>query len=222
MQLTWLHIPKTGGTAIKYLQHEHRRQWFAINPHGHTLTLPRSAEGRPLAFAIRDPWQRFCSGFWERATTNLRMAAHREHKLPGFGYREVRADERVFYRNFPTPNDMISGLRKGECRIPARSSIEEMTAPIMNWLGDLDTYRKHQHKVSVVVDIKDLDAFVQEITGHALPRDPFRRRSRDLFDIPQSYDIDADNLEWFQTQYRAGDYALLDHIRSQPYFRQFG
>jgi hypothetical protein len=225
MKLTWLHVPKTGGTAIKYLQHEHRTQWIIIDPLGHNMTLARMPGDRRVAFAIRDPWQRFCSGYWERATTSLRIAARRERrdqKLPDFGYRDVRNDEKIFYEKFPTPNAVITGLRDKTCVIPPRCPTEEMLWPAAHWLHDLASYKKHEHKVQVVVDMRDLDSLIHEVTGHKLPEDPFRRRSRALFDIPQSYDIDPDNQAWFRDEYRCVDYELFDYIRSRPYFRQFG
>lgn len=220
-----IHIPKTGVTALKYTEHYNPGRFdFEISRlHRHTLPNTRP---RQIIFGIRDPWQRFCSGYWERATTHLRQDIYekqkRRDKVPTYGYAGYRRGEDQIFANWPTPNALITHWRLTNRLWGAENlgiSFWEIVAPITTWLGDLRTYRQHEPRVLWVYDTDALDQIVENHYRISMTKDPFLRRSRKLFDMPQSYDIDPENLEWFTQVFRRTDYELLDYIKSQRYYR---
>jgi hypothetical protein len=172
---------------------------------------------------VRDPWERFCSGYWERATTPLRASKAVLARQKGYhvwGYPKYHPMEKEIFEKYLTPNDYITHIREnGETVFPPNIHLEDMINPLTKWLGRLPKYLTYEHRVMMAVDIEALGLVIQELTGHELPRDPFRARRRDLFNIQQSYEISQENLQWFRDVYRRDDYELIEHIRQQPYYR---
>jgi hypothetical protein len=220
-----IHIPKTGITALKYTEHYNPGAFdFEIARfHRHTLVNTRP---RQIIFGIRDPWQRFCSGFWERATTYLRKDIyekhHRANHVPTYGYSDYRRGEDQIFKAWPTPNALITYWRMADRRWGAENlSIPfwEIVAPITVWLGDVRTYQQNESRVVWAYDTDALDNIMQGRYGVSITQDPFLRRSRQVFDLDQSYEISAENFQWFREVFRKPDYDLIDYIRSRSYLR---
>lgn len=208
----FIHIPKTGGTSIKYALEETPRPNITFPEQGHGLTL--KSLNNNACFIIRQPWLKFCSAYWERATMEERRELSKTNSYKSFGYANLSDHEKSILEEYKTPNDLISYLRAGNT-LPG--ILGELTSPHNKWLGNLDEYKRHEHKVKLAFALKDLNKALKVHFGLVVPQDPFRRRSRKLFKKEQSYDITPENLEWFE-YHRKNEYELLDYIRTRPYF----
>lgn len=221
----FLHICKTGGTALKYLsQRDQGRLDFAISRH-HRTTLMNSGDVR-VVFGVRDPWQRFCSGYWERATMHQRRDYYNQHmrakNVASFGYSELKPPELKILDQFTTPDALITHWRTNNIQWGHRDlsvPFWEVICPITRWIGDLETFQANENRVHVVYEVGDMSAVFQRLYGVAMPEDPFRKRSRGLFDIEQSYETSQENLDWFRTVFRPEDYRVIDYVRSRPYYQ---
>lgn len=220
----FLHICKTGGTALKYLSKENKaRLGFNIaKVHNTTLT---NCNGRAI-FGIRDPWERFCSGYWERATMTLRRDYYHQHmkdkEVASFGYSNLRQEESALIAAHPTPNALITHWREAKIGWGNRQMnipLWELLAPITRWTGNLQSYKENEHRVELVYEVSNMSKIFLDLYNVAMPEDPFFRRSRQLFGIEQSYHITTENLVWFREVFRAEDYELIKYIRGRPYYR---
>ena len=61
-----LHIGKTGGTALGQLLRSQVSTRHLVVPHGHRTRLEDVPRGDKVVFFVRDPVDRFVSGFWSR------------------------------------------------------------------------------------------------------------------------------------------------------------
>jgi hypothetical protein len=214
-----LHIPKTGGTALRFLQHQTKQiPWQLAN--GHQMTLARSHD-KQVMFVIRDPLERWCSGYWERATQPQRKIEHVKRD-PGLllGYGDMRRYETELLDLCRTPDQLLTHFRDHDqsyAKMPG-CPLKDALDPVTRWLGRLENYRLHEHRVHLVFDMRDLTPAIKELTGLDMPTDPFFARTRALFDLEQSYDVSQENAAWFRT-WRKDDYDVLDYIRTRPYYR---
>jgi len=232
---TYLHIPKTGGTALLNLDSSGFKI-FNVNP-SHSVTLFISKT--KVIYCVRDPWERFCSGFWEIKTLDLR------HKLFIEKYPDLQEQSNKEYIRFQksqplwskdlltkcnTPNDLCSLLKADSDIVTKLYSFNSgpnfknhvplglVTQSISWWLGDLEDYKKMETKVAAAIDIKSLNYFMRTMFNVDMPDDPFLMRSRSQFDIEQSYNFSTDNIDWFVNSFRKKDYELIDYIKQQPYY----
>lgn len=218
--MIYLHIPKTAGTAIKNFVVDN--PGFPLQPaHSHDVTLFNTQQA--TAFSIRDPLEKFCSGYWERFTNPYRRKLNdiANPKYRRSGYQDLSEWEQLFFNTYKTPNAVITALRTEDIWEQIQQhggAITELFGSYTRWLGDLETYKQHEHKVCIVYNLKKLDDIFLRLYGVELPKQPFLRRSRQQFQIPQSYDVDETNTEWFKSQFRKADYELLDHIKQQEYY----
>ena len=74
------------------------------------------------------------------------------------------------------------------------------------------------NKIKLVFALKDLNKAMNFFFKLELPQDPFRKRSRALFNMQQSYDISPENKQWFENEYRKDDYKLIEYIKKQKYY----
>lgn len=217
--LFYIHIPKTGGTALKHLEHQTRKLPFQVaKRHFITLDSLKNLYDKQALIVLRDPVDRFCSGFWERKTMPLRRDMYETHYkkiLPSHGYADYSAHEVEILEKLNTPNDLVDWMRENN-RDPS-GTLGELTAPLTQWLGTFNEYIKNEHMVEVALDIENLTAWVKATTGLDLHDDAFRRRGREQFDFEQSYELSEENLEYFKNS-REEDYRLIEHIRKSRYF----
>ena len=220
--MIYLHIPKTGGTSLRNAFYLSQKPVpFTVAP-SHIITLYNIDTF--CVFSIRDPLERFCSGFWERYTNSRRRQMNKNVNIlfQGGGYTDLTKQEQNVFTDFPTPNHFISGLRDGAVDNKRHnfsdSGLNLLLSPLTFWLGTLEEYKKHEAKVKAVYELSSLTRIMQEQDIN-LPKDPFLSRSRKQFkDINQSYKVSEENKKWFIESLRAEDYKLIDYIRNQPYY----
>jgi hypothetical protein len=218
----YLHIPKTGGTAMKYAQKEHNsadksQPKFNLPSGGHSQRLHNM---KNACFIIRHPWERFCSGFWERITMpERRELSKTEYKdIEGFGYKDYTPLEKEIFSKCKTPDEYLTYVREGGKTEGAQPGLFELTASMTTWLGNLQNFQKAEHNIRLVFHINNLDQVMKEIYDVQLPQDPFRKRSRQLFSRPQTYSISPANRVWFEKEFRRQDYELIAYIKTRPYY----
>ena len=96
----FIHIGKTGGSAIKYaLEPYFRYHNYVIYPHSHSFKMKDAPEGEGVIFFLRDPLTRFVSGFNSR----LREGQPRL-------YSPWTPDEVTAFERFSTPNQLAESL----------------------------------------------------------------------------------------------------------------
>lgn len=96
----FLHVGKTGGTAIKYALKTHRvTPRHAIVLHGHRFTLREVPKGDKAIFCLRHPITRFVSGFYSR-----QRQGQPRYWVPW------TQDEKVIFTHFATPNRLALAL----------------------------------------------------------------------------------------------------------------
>lgn len=221
MTPVYLHIPKTAGTAIKNLKIDNASLPLAP-ARGHAYNINNFQK---VAFGVRDPWERFCSGFWERVTQQERKKLNSVAPViyRRSGYKDLASWEINLFNVCPTPNDLISQFRKQpdlyEKILSVGTPLSELLKPYTYWVGDLDYYKTVESRVVYAFNVANLTKIFEELYQVTPPSDPFLRRSRDQFKIEQSYFITEDNLEWFKEKFRKEDYILLDYVREQSYYK---
>ena len=223
---TYLHIPKTAGTALKNIALETKLP-FRIPSHNVTLIAADK-----VIFSLRDPWSRFASGFWEAKTFSLRKiigSAPEYKKYLRGGYRPVTERTQLEQEAYEieTPNAFVDWLREDQDRRDEfyQRPMDERTRPLSLltesltwWIGDMDTYLDLEHKVTAVFDQMHLKRIMLEHAGITMPEDLFISRDRRLFEFSMDSTCTAENLRWFCEEFRSNDYRLIDYIKTRPYF----
>ena len=219
----YLHIPKTGGTALKYVVKEHNaankpQPKILLPSAGHNQHLSRM--GSNVCFIIRHPLDRFCSGFWERVTMPERreLSQTKYKDVEGFGYKEFDKLEQDIFDKCKTPDDFLTYIRTGGKTKNATPGLFELTASLTHWLGDMNSFQQNQNRIALVYHINNLDNVARTVYDLQMPTDPFKKRSRTLFNREQSYNVSSANRHWFEQEYRKQDYELIAYIKTQPFF----
>jgi hypothetical protein len=97
-RLHFLHIGRTGGTALNFALSPYARRLGATF-HGHDQTLQKVRPGETAVVLVRDPVDRFVSGF------NNRLRKGRPRRLLEWSRAEADA-----FRRFKTPNALAEAL----------------------------------------------------------------------------------------------------------------
>jgi len=101
MRTHLLHIGKTGGNALKHALRPYKTSGsLDIVFHPHSVRLSDVPVGESVLFMLRDPVDRFISGFNSRR--------RRGRPLNNF---EWTQDEAAAFTAFPTANDLAEALR---------------------------------------------------------------------------------------------------------------
>lgn len=132
----YLHIRKTGGTAIKYALSMNLTSSIAVfHLHPHRIRLQDIPEGDKVIFAVRDPVARFVSGFISR-----------QNKSQPATFVPWSSKEAETFRIFKTANELAEALEAGhalyeDARI-AMDSITHLNCFQWDWFGDEDSFLK--------------------------------------------------------------------------------
>jgi Sulfotransferase family len=128
--LHFLHVGKTGGTAIKHALKAYRvTSGHVLVLHGHRFTLGEVPNGDKFFFCLRSPASRFVSGFYSR-----QRQGRPRYFVPW------TPDEKIAFAEFQTPDSLalaLSSADDGERRRAetAMRSIAHVKSGYAQWLG---------------------------------------------------------------------------------------
>lgn len=223
----FLHVGKTGGTAIKYAIERAgqsaaqgaARPW-TVHLHRHGVTLRDVPEGEKFFFFVRDPLSRFVSGFYSRQRKG-------RPRYPGQWSRQ----EREAFDRFPTPDRLASALSSAneEERASAKAAMTDISHvrdSYWRWFENEDYFLSRLDDLFFIGFQKTLSGDFEilksrlrlpgglmlpsdDVQSHANPRDLDRRLT----------DVSVANLRrWY-----AADFAFLKLcervIRENPHVR---
>lgn len=203
----FLHIGKTGGSAIKSSV-----GWRRVTPdsffiaHVHAFGLADVPPGEKLVFFLRDPLRRFISGFYGR----------RRKDRPRL-FCEWSEAERVAFEHFATPNALalaLSSTRAAEREAAERAmhAIHHCNSPYMGWFGSADALLARRDDVMLVGRVERLAADFERLKARLhLPADlPLLRDPISAHRNPAGIDrrLDAPAVATLRDWYR-DDYAFI-------------
>ena len=109
--LHFLHIGKTGGTAVKYALTQHPiDSRYAIYLHRHEFRLKDVPIGEQVFFFVRDPISRFVSSFYSR----------QRQGQPRY-FSAWKENERSSFEEFTTPNQLALALSSNDAEKKSRA-----------------------------------------------------------------------------------------------------
>ncbi len=199
----FLHIGKTGGTAVKSALHrgpKTTRYRVVLRKHPEFLTV--IPEQDYFFFCVRDPIERYLSGFLSR-----QREGRPRYYIP---WREYEAEA---FARFQSPEALAVSLtaggtdqRDGEA---AMHAIHHVQTSYWDWFRDPDYFRRRADHVLWIGHLESLDlgplASVLGAESLELPTDP-RKANKGPDAKPQLSDLARENLR----QWYAKDYAFLD------------
>lgn len=153
----FLHIAKTGGTAIKAALAPSRLLGQVKTPthtlflRDHTIHLDHIPPGQKVIFGVRDPLKRFVSGFYSRLRGGKK------------GRNTKDAAERAVFTQFKTPRDLARDLysEDGQKRAAAQRAINTILhtrVRLSDWLGSPAELERRKGDILYVYQQETLDA----------------------------------------------------------------
>jgi hypothetical protein len=141
--LHFLHIGKTGGSAVRYAL-EPIADRFDIVLHEHSTTLKDVPDHERAFFVVRDPISRFVSGFNSR----LRRGRPKNNARWSLG-------EFLAFSYFKTPNALAEALSSSNGRERRRaekamSRIGHVNTRLSTWLGSRDYLLSRRQSLAYV------------------------------------------------------------------------
>ena len=198
----YLHIGKTGGTALKAALRaiDHPGTRFLL--HQHQVSLGQIQRGEPVFFFVRDPVARFTSGFLSR-----QRQGRPRHNFPW------TVGEAEAFARFETPNALALALSSEDSEAQAQAkaamnAIGHVRDSLWRWLHDEDHLRARKGDILFVGCQEHLERDVgtlahlidipialpdDEVSSHRAPK----RVPREL--DPQAI---ANLRRWYDEDYR--------------------
>lgn len=171
-----LHIGKTGGSAVKTaLRPYQRRGRYDLELAWHHTLLRDVPRGERVVFFLRDPVDRFVSGF----DNQKRGATPR--------YRHTwTVEEAAAFERFPTPTDLALALgssdpEEREAAEAAMGAIDHVRRSFWDWFGDEAYFRSRLDDVFFVGFQETLEADFFEL--------------RELLGLPETIRLPSDDVE---------------------------
>jgi hypothetical protein len=209
----FLHIRKTGGTTFKAVLAAHLRihPTAPVHAHDHTMTLERARAVLPygrLAFFVRDPVERFISGFNSR----LRMGRPRYNN-------PWSPEEAIAFRLFPTPNDLAEALSSGNAdrhasAVRAMHGIIHVRSSLASFLVSVEFLNEMADRICFIGDMRNFDADLAVLrTMFGIdPRVPTPTDPRNTHRMPAQMsrhlsDLGLNNIR----QWYAADFPIYEH-----------
>jgi hypothetical protein len=173
MNVHFLHLRKTGGTAIKSaLTSQLLTPNAVLHLHPHRITLNHIPRGHRIVFVTRNPVRRFVSGFTSRF--NQGAPAHHVPWTPA---------EAIAFTLFPDPNSLALALDPAHPlhreALDAVKSISHIRCSYWDWFHDEAAFQERMDDILFIGRTEQLDDDFQtlktllELPDHLeLPRDP--------------------------------------------------
>lgn len=234
--IVMLHVPKTGGTAVKYALSLQPVKNFTISK-AHRENLSHIVKRKCKAvIVIRDPLERFCSGFYERKHFHLRYKE--TLKVSDFptkfavDYKKAQfhPEENLILNSASTADEFITFIR--ECPQDfknlefdnyksVKTPLGILTRPLSFWTGPLDYLKANEAHIENTVDLENLEQYLDNEYKIKMPGydQPLFRRNKSFYGVDDIAISDI-NREWFINSFRKSDYDLIGYIRSQTYHWQ--
>lgn len=215
----FLHIGKTGGTSIKSVFLEKNTIFkkyrickkYVFVMHKHKFYLEHVKENELAFFVIRDPIERYVSGFNSR----LRQGRPRN-------FNPWKPKEKEVFEEFQTPNSLAEGLthENPEKRMRAEkgmAAILHVRNSVWEWFANEDYFLKSRSKILFILrqaNLKqDFLLFKQKIGIDIgdLPDDPIlSHKSPEGLDKHLSESAYSNLKNWYRR-----DYEFMDMIKKQ-------
>lgn len=204
-----LHLRKTGGTALKNALGPHQvTPKYVIHLHPHRVTLAQIPRGNRVIFVIRDPVNRYISGFGSR----LRRGAPANHV-------DWSADEALAFSRFPDPNSLALALNPAHSAhadaTHAMRSITHIQSSYQDWFGSEKELAAKEDDILFIGRLESLNAdfeLLKERLGLPsdliLPIDP-RSSNRVISGENRPPPLEAAAVELVRNWYRR-DYDFLE------------
>ena len=207
----FLHISKTGGTALQVALHKHTvTKKYALEFHPHRVRLRDIPAGEKVIFFLRDPVTRFVSGFY----TRLRCGQPRN-------YTPWSPKEEEAFKKFDTPNKLALALGSDDLEVQqsavkAMQSIGHVNKTFLDWFESEAYFTSRLEDVFFIgfqetfnVDFGRLKAKLGTPEKVHLPTDDVQAHK-----APRGLDTSLDekaveNIKAWYTQ----DYAFIDLCR---------
>lgn len=215
MQFHFLHIRKTGGTAIKAAVKGYAKRTgdIRIVTHAHRVTMAEalaSGADAKVFFVVRDPVSRFVSGF------NSRLREGRPRRNAMWNEAEAGA-----FTRFQTPDMLAVALgrpgEEGEAARKAIGGIRHTSSYLSTWLVSPDYLEAHRDRIAFVGMTPELDRDIDRLRRaigvteeFQLPSDALNRHETpDGFQTAISPEAEANVRDWY-----AGDVAILEWCKA--------
>jgi Sulfotransferase family len=206
----FLHIGKTGGTAIKWAL---RRSEIPDTPYGpiqlhrHSFKMRQVPLTDRVIFFVRDPISRFMSGFYSRQSKGQ----------PRYYY-EWTEGERAAFEAFPSPQALAAALgsEEYEQRRQARRAIRSIrhTRPMYGYTGGPLRLRLRSRQIiyigrleTINADWKQIKALLELPPELKLPTGPWRAHRQKQ---PLDMTLDDSARRSLEEAYR-GDFKLVEY-----------
>lgn len=193
----FLHVGKTGGSAIRHALRPLAREDIVLC--GHEVTLADIPDGDKAFVAIRHPIDRFVSGFYSRFRRGRPLFDNPWSEAESEGFAE-----------FKTANALAETLWSDDLeeQLRARALVEasgHIRSFLKDWFGDIQTLTRLSGRISLIIHQPDLNTDferVKRIIGAPdarLPSDPLHRHANsDHFDRTLSDRGIANLQRWYE------------------------
>jgi Sulfotransferase family len=207
----FLHIGKTGGTAVASVLSRHPKSTsHEIILHEHHFKLNDVPRGEKVFFFVRDPISRFVSGFYSR-----QRQGRPRHDVPW------SPSEAAAFARFATPNELALALSSNDkslqsAAVNAIRGIIHLNEPHWTWFKDERYFSSRESDVlfigfqeSLSEDFALLKRILNLSEDASLPEDSFASHKNPV-DVDKRLDEEAvRNLRiWY-----ARDYRFLERCR---------
>lgn len=219
----FLHIGKTGGTAIKNAfvdRYTQRKPWLFSNKnctilfHGHKIKLTDVPEGEKVFFFVRNPLNRFVSGFYSR-------------KLAATSRNGSWSDTEVeVFNKFEKPNDLALALSSDDemlrgLAVKGLNNMGHVRHSYWRWFGSKDYFLRRLDDILFVGRQETLNhdfERLKNIVGAdvVLPRDDSKTHKTPEH-LDKKLDDEAKNnlLEHYKT-----DYDFLNTLKELEFIKE--
>jgi hypothetical protein len=149
----FIHIGKTGGNSIKgafnctspYLNFKIRtNKGYRIICHPHRFTLKDVPVGQGAFLFIRDPLDRYVSGFCSR-----KRKGYPKNNIPW------TEGEAIAFQTFSTPNKLAESLNSSDIKlkergIKAMNEIQHVNSHLSRWYGGVEYFSKRVNDIVMI------------------------------------------------------------------------
>jgi len=211
----FLHIGKTGGTALKEALAKVPGKKYRIITHRHATTLRDVPHGDKVIFFVRDPISRFVSGFYSR----------QRRGMPRYNFPWSKEEAEAF-AYFSTPNQLALALSSSdpaikEAALEAMQAIRHVNTHYSYWLISREYLLSRRKSILFIGTQENLEEDFEIIkkilelpNNVQLPNDPVKAH-RNPPNVDRNLDPEAiANLsEWYAEDHEL--YKLCLEIREQ-------